>query len=136
MRPTWMNQPQDAGDSMSKILIVDDSPAQLHQLRKLVEGFGHHAVTVASGEQALEIAPDERPEVILMDIVMPGMSGYTATRKLGKNQSTRHIPVIFVTSRDSEADRSWGLRQGAREYVTKPVNPNTLLTAISEAVAA
>ncbi len=121
---------------MSKILIVDDSPAQLHQLRKLVENFGHHAVTVESGERALEIAPSERPEVILMDIVMPGMSGYTATRKLSRNQSTRHIPVIFVTSRDSEADRSWGLRQGAREYVTKPVNPNTLLTAISEAVAA
>ena len=121
---------------MSKILIVDDSPTQLHQLRKLVEHFGHDAVTVDSGERALEVAPDERPEVILMDIVMPGMSGYTATRKLGKNRSTRHIPVIFVTSRDSEADRQWGLRQGAQEYVTKPVNPNVLLTAISAAVAA
>jgi twitching motility two-component system response regulator PilH len=131
-----MNEPQDAGARMSKILIVDDSPSQLYQLRKLVEHFGHDAVTVDSGERALEIAPDERPEVILMDIVMPGMSGYTATRKLGKIQSTRHIPVIFVTSRDSETDRQWGLRQGAREYVTKPVNPNVLLTAISAAVAA
>ena len=71
-----------------------------------------------------------------MDIVMPGMSGYTTTRKLGKRPSTKHIPVIFVTSRDSETDRQWGLRQGAREYVTKPVDPNLLLTAISEAVAA
>jgi twitching motility two-component system response regulator PilH len=131
-----MNEPQDAGARMSKILIVDDSPSQLYQLRKLVEHFGHDAVTVDSGERALEIAPDERPEVILMDIVMPGMSGYTATRKLGKIRSTRHIPVIFVTSRDSETDRQWGLRQGAREYVTKPVNPNVLLTAISAAVAA
>lgn len=136
MPPTWMNEPQDAGARMSKILIVDDSPTQLHQLRKLVEHFGHDAVTVDSGERALEVAPDECPEVILMDIVMPGMSGYTATRKLGKNRSTRHIPVIFVSSRDSEADRQWGLRQGAREYVTKPVNPNVLLTAISAAVAA
>jgi twitching motility two-component system response regulator PilH len=121
---------------MSKILIVDDSPSQLYYLRKMVEQGGHNAVTVESGEKALEIAANEQPEAILMDIVMPGMSGYTATRKLNKTQKTRHIPVIFVTSKDSEADRSWGMRQGAREYVTKPVNPNILLTAISAAVAA
>ena len=121
---------------MPKILIVDDSPVQLYQLRKLVEQGGHQALTVDSGEKALEAADEHAPEVILMDIVMPGMSGYTATRKLGKRPSTRHIPVIFVTGRDSETDRDWGLRQGASEYVTKPVNPNILLTAISEAVAA
>lgn len=131
-----MKEPHEAGANMPKILIVDDSPVQLHHLRKLVEDGGHHALTVDSGERALEVAEDENPEVILMDIVMPGMSGYTATRKLGKIQSTKHIPVIFVTSKDSETDRQWGLRQGAREYVTKPVNPNLLLTAISEAVAA
>jgi twitching motility two-component system response regulator PilH len=131
-----MNQPQEAGADMSKILIVDDSPSQLYYLRKMVEGVGYDAVTVESGEQALEAAANERPEVILMDIVMPGMSGYTAKRKLGKGPSTKHIPVIFVTSKDSEADRDWGLRQGAREYVTKPVNPNILLTAISAAIAA
>ena len=121
---------------MAKILIVDDSPVQLFQLRQLVEQSGHQAVTAETGEQALELAADHAPEVILMDIVLPGMSGYSATRRLSKTRSTRHIPVIFVSSRDSEADRSWGLRQGAREYVTKPVNPNILLTAISEAVAA
>ena len=121
---------------MPKILIVDDSPVQLYHLRKLVEQGGHDALTVESGEEALELAADEHPSVILMDIVMPGMSGYTATRKLGKRQSTKHIPVIFVSSRDSETDRQWGLRQGAREYVTKPVDPNLLLTAISEAIAA
>jgi twitching motility two-component system response regulator PilH len=121
---------------MAKVLIVDDSPVQLYHLRKLVEDSGHSALTVESGEQALDVAADERPEVILMDIVMPGMSGYTATRRLGKARNTQHIPVIFVTSKDSEADRAWGLRQGAREYVTKPVNPQILLAAISEAVAA
>ena len=136
MSPSWMNQPQEAGAEMSKILIVDDSPSQLYYLRKMVEEVGHDAVTVESGEQALEAAANERPEVILMDIVMPGMSGYTAKRRLGKSRSTQHIPVIFVTSKDSEADRDWGLRQGAREYVTKPVNPNILLTAISAAIAA
>ena len=121
---------------MSKILIVDDSPAQLFYLREIVERGGHQIITAESGEKAIELAADENPEVILMDIVMPGMSGYQAKRKLGKVESTRHIPVIFVSIKNGEADRAWGLRQGAREYVTKPVNPNFLLTAISEALAA
>ena len=121
---------------MSKILVVDDSPAQLYSLCKMVEQGGHKVIAAESGERALELAADEHPAVILMDIVMPGMSGYTATRKLGKNDSTRHIPVIFVSSKSGEADRAWGLRQGASEYVTKPVNPTILLTAISEAMAA
>ena len=121
---------------MPKILMVDDSPAQLYSLRKIVEEGGHEAVTAESGEQALEIASDENPEVILMDIVMPGMSGYQTKRNLGRNESTRHIPVIFVSTKSGESDRAWGLRQGAMEYVTKPVNPNKLLTAISAVMAA
>ena len=121
---------------MSKILIVDDSPAQLYSLRKIVEEVGNQTVTADSGEAAIEVANDENPELILMDIVMPGMGGYQATRKLGRDKSTQHIPVIFVSSKDGEADRAWGLRQGAREYVTKPVNRSMLLTAISEAMAA
>ena len=121
---------------MSKILIVDDSPTQLFSLRQIVEKAGHQTVTAESGEKALELAADEKPAVILMDIVMPGMSGYQAKRKLGREEATRNIPVIFVSTKDGEADRAWGLRLGATEYVTKPVNPNTLLTAISEAMAA
>jgi twitching motility two-component system response regulator PilH len=136
MSGKWMNQPQEAGGAMPKILIVDDSPAQRHNLRQMVEQAGHEALVAESGEQALELAALEHPAVILMDIVMPGMSGYQATRKLGHSDTTRHIPVIFVSSRDGEADREWGLRQGAREYVTKPVNPARLLNAISEAMAA
>jgi twitching motility two-component system response regulator PilH len=136
MAEKWMNQPQEAGGTMSKVLIVDDSPAQLYSLRKLVEQAGHQAVTAESGEQALELVASERPAVILMDIVMPGMSGYQATRKLSRTESTRNIPVIFVSARNGEADRLWGLRQGACEYVTKPVDPTVLLTAISEAMAA
>lgn len=131
-----MNQPQDASAIMLKILIVDDSPTQLYSLRKIVEQGGHQAVTVESGEEALEIAADEHPNVILMDIVMPGMSGYQAKRRLGKINETCHIPVIFVSTKSGEADRCWGLRLGATEYITKPVNPTALLTAISEAIAA
>jgi len=121
---------------MPKVLIVDDSPAQLYGLRKIVERGGHQTVVADSGEEALRLAADEHPQVILMDIVMPGMSGYQTTRKLSKIESTRHIPVIFVSARAGEADRAWGLRQGAREYVTKPVNESTLLTAIAEVMAA
>lgn len=121
---------------MSKVLIVDDSPSQLIQLRQIVEQAGHQTVTAESGEKAIELAGCELPQVILMDIVLPGMSGYQAKRQLGKEESTRHIPVIFVSSKNGDADRAWGLRQGACEYVTKPVNPSILLTAISEAMAA
>lgn len=121
---------------MPKILIVDDSPTQLYCLRRLVERAGHQTVLAESGEQALEVAQREGPQVILMDIIMPGMSGYQATRRLNRTHATRHIPVIFVSSRDGESDRAWGLRQGARDYVTKPVDPAYLLSAISAAVAA
>jgi len=121
---------------MPKVLIVDDSPAQLYSLRQMVERAGHQAVVAASGEQALQVAATEHPSVILMDIVMPGMSGYQATRRLSRTEATKHIPVIFVSTRDGAADREWGLRQGAREYVTKPVDPNLLLSAISGVMAA
>jgi len=121
---------------MSRVLIVDDSPAQLYSLRKIVEQGGHQTLVADCGERALEVATDEQPEVILMDIMMPGMSGYTATRRLGRNEGTCNIPVIFVSSRTNESDRVWGLQQGARDYVTKPVNPQILLSAISAAMAA
>ena len=74
--------------------------------------------------------------MILMDIVMPGMSGFQATRNLARDHQTSNIPVIFVTKKDSDADRSWGMRQGAKAYVTKPINPKTLQSAIGEAIAA
>lgn len=121
---------------MPKILIVDDSPSQRYNLSQIVERGGHQAVVAESGEKAIELAEHENPEVILMDIVMPGMSGYQATRSLSRKEATRKIPVIFVSTKDGEADRAWGLRQGACEYVTKPVDPTQLLTAISEAMAA
>jgi len=121
---------------MSKVLIVDDSPAQLHSLRKIVEQGGHETVVADCGERALELASDEQPAVILMDIVMPGMSGYQATRHLGRNACTSDIPVIFVSARANETDRVWGLRQGARDYLTKPVSAEVLLSAISDAMAA
>jgi len=121
---------------MAKVLIVDDSPAQVFTMRSLIESWGHQTISAENGNEALEIAREEIPDVILMDVVMPGMSGFQATRKLSKDLATCRIPVIFVSTKDGEADRVWGMRQGATAYVTKPVNPDTLLTAISDAIAA
>lgn len=122
--------------AMAKVLIVDDSRVYRYSLRKLVKDWGHEVIVAKNGEQALEIARTEKPEIILMDIVMPGMSGYQAKRKLAQDEATSHIPVIFVSTRGEETDQIWGLRQGAAAYVTKPVKPEVLLSAISAAVAA
>lgn len=121
---------------MTKVLIVDDSPTQVFSLRKLVEKWGYKVLIAENGDQALEIARKEQPNVILMDIVMPGMSGFQATRNLSRDKITNSIPVIFVSIKDGEADRLWGMRQGAIAFVTKPVNPEMLQNAISEAIAA
>ena len=121
---------------MAKVLIVDDSPTQVFTLKNLIENWGHVTISAESGDQALQMARQEVPDVILMDVVMPGMSGFQATRKLSKDQVTCRIPVIFVSTKDGEADRIWGMRQGASAYVTKTVNPEKLLNAITDAIAA
>lgn len=121
---------------MAKVLIVDDSPAQIFTLKNLIENWGHEAISAENGDQALQIARQEKPDVILMDVVMPGMSGFQATRKLSKDQVTCRIPIIFVSRKDGEADRIWGMRQGATAYITKPVDPESLLAAISDAITA
>lgn len=121
---------------MVKVLIVDDSPAQIFRLKSLVEAWGHETLIAENGNQALEMAQQNQPDVILMDIIMPGMSGFQATRTLSKDPATRTIPVIFVSTKDGESDRVWGMRQGAIGFVTKPVNPELLQSAITSAIAA
>ncbi len=120
---------------MAKVLIVDDSPTHIFMLKKLVEDWGHEALTAENGDRAIEIAHQEQPNVILMDVIMPGMSGFQTTRKLTRDQSTHDIPIILISIRTGEADRIWGMRQGAVAYITKPVNPELLCDAISNAVA-
>jgi len=127
---------ENRGESMAKVLIVDDSRVYRYSLRKLVKDWGHEVIIAKNGEQAIEIAREQNPEIILMDIVMPGMNGYQAKRQLARDEATSHIPVIFVSTRSEETDRIWGLRQGAAAYVTKPVKPEILLSAITEAIAA
>lgn len=119
---------------MARILIVDDSPAQIFSLKKLLENWGHATVSAENGDQALQIARQEQPDIILMDIIMPGMNGFQATRKLSKDTATHKIPVIFVSKKDDETDRIWGMRQGATAFITKPVDPEELLAAITKAI--
>ena len=120
---------------MARILIVDDSPSQLMGIRRIVEGLGHEALTAEDGAAGVEVAKRELPDLILMDVVMPNLNGFQATRSITRDPTTRHIPVILVTTKDQETDRVWGMRQGARAYLTKPFSESELSETITRAVA-
>ena len=117
---------------MARVLIVDDSPTETHKMSTILDKHGHEVITAESGEEGVATAKAELPDVVLMDIVMPGLNGFQATRQLSKNESTSHIPVIIVTTKDQETDRLWGQRQGAKGYLTKPVEDAVLMNAINE----
>jgi len=120
---------------MARILIVDDSPSQLLGLKRLVEKMGHEALTAEDGAAGVEAAKRELPDLVLMDVVMPNLNGFQATRSITKEPTTAHIPVILVTTKDQDTDRVWGMRQGARAFVTKPVNEAELTQAVKEALS-
>ena len=123
------------GDTMARILIVDDSPSQLMGIRRIVESLGHEALTAEDGAAGVEAAKRELPDLILMDVVMPNLNGFQATRSITRDPATRHIPVILVTTKDQETDKVWGMRQGARAYITKPFSDTELSGIISSAIA-
>ena len=116
---------------MAKILIVDDSPTELHVLSQMLSKGGYETVTAEDGEEGIERAKSELPDLILMDVVMPGLNGFQATRKLSRDAATKHIPVVMVTTKDQDTDREWGMRQGARDYMVKPVKADELLAKVS-----
>ena len=105
---------------MARILIVDDSPSQLLGIQRIVEKLGHEFITAEDGAAGVEVAKRELPDMVLMDVVMPNLNGFQATRTLSRDATTKHIPVILVTTKDQDTDRMWGMRQGARAYLTKP----------------
>lgn len=111
---------------MARILIVDDSPSQLMGIRRIVEKLGHEALTAEDGAAGVETAKRELPDLILMDVVMPNLNGFQATRLITRDQATAHIPVVLVTTKDQETDRMWGMRQGAKAYLTKPFSEDEL----------
>ena len=119
---------------MALVLIADDSPTDQHILSRALEKYGFETLVAKDGEEAIRLAEQRAPDVILMDIVMPGMNGYQATRHLAQNPSTAAIPIVIVSTKTQEADRVWGLRQGAVRYLTKPVSDDDLVAAVRDAL--
>jgi len=118
--------------SMARILIVDDSPSQLMGIRRIVEKLGHEALTAEDGAAGVEAAKRELPDLILMDVVMPNLNGFQATRSITREPSTKHIPIVLVTTKDQDTDRVWGMRQGAKAYITKPFSESELADMIQQ----
>jgi twitching motility two-component system response regulator PilH len=116
--------------NMARILIVDDSPSQLMGIRRIVEKLGHEAFTAEDGAEGVVVAKRELPDLILMDVVMPNLNGFQATRAISREPTTKHIPVILVTTKDQDTDRVWGMRQGAKAYLTKPFSEAELSEVI------
>lgn len=114
-----------------KILVVDDSPTERFALNEFLARKGFTVVTAESGEESIVKSKAEMPDLILMDVVMPGINGYQATRTITRDEATRHIPVIMCTSKGQETDRIWGMRQGALHYLVKPIDHDELLEKIA-----
>ena len=116
---------------IKNILVVDDSPTDLKHLSDLLTQNGFAVATAQSAEEALTKVKSQKPDLVLMDVVMPGQSGFQATRTLSKDDATKDIPVILCTTKSQETDKIWGMRQGARDYIVKPVSGPDLLAKIS-----
>ena len=114
-----------------KILVVDDSPTERHVLNDLLTKAGYQVVACDNGEDAITKARQIHPDLILMDVVMPGLNGFEATRAISRDLATRDIPIVLCTSKSHETDKIWGMRQGARDYVVKPVHRDELLAKIA-----
>ena len=121
---------------MANILIVDDSPTEMHVLTAMLEKNGFVVSTATSGEEGIEKSKSEKPDLILMDVVMPGMNGFQAARSISSESETSSIPIIIVSTKDQETDKMWGLRQGAKDYVTKPANEKELIAKINALLGA
>ena len=116
---------------MALILIADDSPTEIYVLKKILEKHNHQIITAEDGEQAVEVTKKEKPDLILMDVVMPKLNGFQATRRLSRDAETQDIPIIIVSSKNQETDRLWGMRQGAKGYIGKPVTDEHLMQEIN-----
>ena len=117
--------------AIKKILIVDDSPTDRQFLSDLLAKNGFNVFTAESAEDAIAKVKQARPDLVLMDVVLPGQNGFQATRTLSRDEATKGIPIILCTSKGQETDKVWGMRQGARDYIVKPVDPQELLAKIA-----
>jgi twitching motility two-component system response regulator PilH len=117
---------------MSLVMIVDDSPTEVYVMKTALERHGFETVSAASGSECITLAREMHPDLILMDVVMPDVNGFQATRALTRDPSTQSIPVVMVTTKSQETDRIWGLRQGAVDYLVKPVTASDLVAKAEE----
>ena len=120
---------------MALVLIIDDSPTEVHVMQKALEKHGFDTATAKDGKEGLQIARDIKPDLILMDVVMPGLNGFQATRELSRDPETAAIPVVMVTTKNLETDRIWGMRQGAVDYLVKPVSDAELVRKAQAALS-
>ena len=112
------------------ILVVDDTPTELNRMEKLLSGAGYQVMTATNGRLALELVQHQQPALILMDVNMPQMDGFAATRALRGGEHTKSIPVVLVTAKDQKADKAWGQMLGAKGYITKPYEDSEVLTLV------
>ena len=117
---------------MPRVLIVDDSPTETYKFEEILKKNGFGVIKADNGADGVAVCRKEKPDVVLMDVVMPGLNGFQATRQLAKGDDTKNIPVIIVTTKDQETDRVWGKRQGAWAYLTKPVDEKLLMETIKQ----
>lgn len=117
---------------MATILIVDDSPTDTRVFSNVLERNGFTVITAESAEDGVATAKAQLPDLVLMDVILPGMNGFQATRALARDPVTQHIPVIIVSTKNMETDRVWGLRQGAKDFVSKPPVERDLLARIQK----
>ena len=121
---------------MSRVLIIDDSPTDRKKMAGVVENLGLESFDAENGADGVKKAREQQPDLILMDIIMPDINGFQATRELSKDAATKDIPIIVVTTKDQETDRVWGMRQGASEFLVKPVDEKALANAIRNFIPA
>ena len=117
---------------MAHILIIDDSPTDVKIFSGALERAGHKVTSVASAEAGIDAAHKTKPDLVLMDVIMPGMNGFQATRSLTKDPETSAIPVLIVTTKSMETDRMWGMRQGAKDVLVKPVSEKDLVAHVNK----
>lgn len=115
---------------MTTVLVIDDSPSEMAKFRDMLSKNNFQVLEASNGEQGYQMAVDHLPDVILMDVVMPEMNGFQATRKITRGKTTAHIPIIMISTKNQETDREWGKRQGAKEYITKPIDESGLVQII------
>jgi DNA-binding response OmpR family regulator len=116
----------------ARILAVDDSPTILEMIKAILEAGGYSVLTASDGAEALERARAEKPDLILLDVMLPKLDGYRVCRLLKFDQNYKHIPIIMLTAKTEEQSMATGLRTGADQYLTKPIEPETLLAAVAE----